>query len=268
VFFVVVLNMSVVGVAIATVVSQAISAFLCIVVLIKSDGYGALKIKHLKFYKEQFKKIAYIAIPSGLQSIAFNISNVLISSTINSFEVVGTSANSTAQQFDGLLYHVGNAIALSTMAFVSQNLGAKKMDRVKTSIIYGVITVVMLCFSLGMLLFAFAPFLCGIIATSQEVIDMAVIRLSILGGTYFIASIMEVLSYSIRAMGKPIISLIISIIGAVIVRIICLKITFAIWPYFATIYVSYPVSWLFTTLVFIAVIPFVFRKIKNEIENQ
>ncbi len=267
-FFVLVLNMTVEGVAIATIISQAISAILSLIVLFKGDGYGVLKIKHLRIYKEQFIKIAYIAIPSGLQSIAFNISNVLIQSRVNSFGEIGMSANTTAQQFDAFLYNIGNAIAMSSMAFVSQNLGAKKMDRVKKSITCSILTVLMISLTLGLLVAILAPFLCGIIANSQEVIDMAVIRLTIMGGLYFSCSIMEVLSYSLRGMGKPVVSLIISILGAVIVRILFFEITFSIWPYFATIYFSYPVSWTFTILMYLCVMPIYYKKVKMKVEEK
>lgn len=267
-FFVLVLNMTVEGVAIATITSQAISATLSLIVLLKGDGYGVLKLKHLRIYKEQFIKIAYIAIPSGLQAIAFNISNVLIQTTVNSFGEIGMSANTTAQQFDAFLYQIGNAIAMSSMAFVSQNLGAKKMDRVKKSITLGMLMEIIISLPLGLIFTLLAPFLCGIIANSQEVIDMAVIRLSIMGGLYFSCSLMEVLSYSLRGMGKPVVSLIISIFGAVIVRILFLKATFAIWPYFATIYFSYPVSWSFTILMYLFVVPIYYKKVKRKVESE
>jgi putative MATE family efflux protein len=266
-FFVLFLNMTVEGVAIATITSQAISAFLSLIVLLKGDGYGVLKLKHLRIYKEQFIKIAYIAIPSGLQSIAFSISNVLIQTTVNSFGEVGMSANATAQQFDGFLYQIGNAIAMSAMAFVSQNFGAKKMDRVKKSIFSGILLIILVSLTLGTVFTVLSPFLCGIIANSQEVIEMASIRLSILSITYFLCSIYEVLSYSLRGMGKPVASLIISILGAVVTRIICLEVTFAIWPYFATIYFSYPVSWAVTILMYSFAVPIYYKKLKQEIES-
>lgn len=267
-FFVLVLDMTVEGVAIATITSQAVSSILSLVVLIKSDGYGALKKKYLKIYKEQFLKIAYIAVPSGLQGIAFNISNVLIQSTVNSFGGVGMSANTTAQQFDAILYNMGNAIAMSSMAFVSQNLGAKKIDRVKQSITSGVFAVLIISLTFGLLFTLVAPFLCGIIARSQEVIDMAVIRLRIMGILYFTCSIMEVLSCSLRGMGKPVISLIISVLGAVIIRIICLEITFEIWPYFATIFFSYPISWTVTIIIYLCVVPIFYKRVKRQVENE
>ena len=267
VFFVLVLKMTVEGVAIATIVSQAISAGLSLTVLFKGDGYGSLKFKYLRFYKKQLGEIAILGVPSGLQSVAFNISNVLIQSTVNSFGAVGMSANTTAAQFDGVVYNVGNAVSMSTMAFVGQNIGAKRMDRVKRVIIDGIILVCILQFSVGALFALLSPFLCGIIASSEEVVQMATIRLSLMGYTYFFCGVMEVFANSCRAMGKPIVALIISVMGATVFRIIFLEITFKLVPEFYMIYVSYPASWIFTVICYLFFTPNVFKKVKAKIEG-
>jgi putative MATE family efflux protein len=268
VFFVLVLNMTVEGVAIATIASQTIASILSLIALFKGNGYGSLKIKYLKFYKEQLKSILILGVPSGLQSTVFNISNVLIQSTVNSFGMVGMSANTTAQQFDSIVYNVGNAVSMSTMSFVGQNIGAKRMDRVKRTIIDGAILIFLIQFGVGGLFTIFAPQLCGIIANSPEVIAWAVVRLTIMGLTYFICGEMEVCANSVRAMGKPIVSLIISVCGASVFRILFLEITFAIWPYFNTIFWSYAASWTFTTIVYWIVVPMVFKSVKRKIQEQ
>ncbi|MBQ4098287.1 MAG: MATE family efflux transporter [Clostridia bacterium] len=267
VFFVCVLNMTVEGVAIATITSQAISAGLSLIVLIRSDGYGALKFKHFRFYKEQVKEIMIIGVPSAIQSAAFNISNVLIQSTVNSFGKIGMSANTTAAQFDGVIYNVGNAISMSAMAFVSQNIGAKRMDRVKSVILNGVFVVFIFQFSVGAIFALLGPFLCGIIASSQEVVELATVRLSILGLFYFMCGIMEVFANSLRGMGKPIVALIVSIMGASVFRIIFLEITMLLWPGFATIYWSYPASWAFTILTYLLILPRTYKKVRSKIEE-
>lgn len=262
------MGMTVEGVAIGTIVSQFISATLTLSVLFKGNGYGSLKLKYLKIFKTQFKEILAIGLPSGLQSLAFNISNVLIQSTVNSFGAVGMSANTTAQQFDAIVYNVGNAVSMSTMSFVGQNIGAKRMDRVKRTIIDGAILIFLIQFGVGGLFTIFAPQLCGIIANSPEVIAWAVVRLTIMGLTYFICGEMEVCANSVRAMGKPIVSLIISVCGASLFRILFLEITFAIWPYFNTIFWSYAASWTFTTIVYWIVVPMVFKSVKRKIQEQ
>lgn len=262
------MGMTVEGVAIGTIVSQFISATLTLSVLFKGNGYGSLKLKYLKIFKTQFKEILTIGLPSGLQSLAFNISNVLIQSTVNSFGAVGMSANTTAQQFDAIVYNVGNAVSMSTMSFVGQNIGAKRMDRVKRTIFDGALLVFIMQFGVGAIFALLAPQLCGIIANSPEVIAWATVRLTIMATTYFLAGEMEVCANSVRGMGRPIISLIISVLGASVFRILFLEITFAIWPYFNTIFWSYTASWAFTTIVYLIVVPMVFKSVKRKIQEQ
>ncbi len=266
VFFVCALNMSVEGVAIATITSQAISALLSLIVLCKGNGYGSLKKEYFGMHKKQLVEIAKIAVPSGFQSIAFSISNVLIQSTVNSFGAVGTSANTTAMQFDGIIYNLGNAIALSCMAFVSQNIGAKRMDRVKKSMLCGIFLAVIMSLGMGMLFVLLAPNLCGIIASSKEVIDMAVIRLSILSACYFICSIMEVFSFCLRAMGRSVNALIISVFGAVIIRLLALKIGFYFIPEFYMIFITYPISWIITDLIYVFVVVKVYKNLREKLQ--
>ena len=232
--------------------------------MFKTKGYGNLNLKHLKLYKKELKEILHIAVPSALQSVAFNISNVLIQSTINTFESVGTSANGTAVQFDNIIYMIGNAIAVATTTFVGQNVGAKKPDRIKKAIFSAVLLCCTIELAIGLTFAIFAKQLVGIIADSEEVIRLATIRLTIMASLYFLCSIMETLANAVRAMGKPVVSLIISILGASVFRIIFLKIAFYFVPEFYTIYISYPVSWIFTIVAYLIFLPIVFKKVKGK----
>ncbi len=268
VFFVVVCKMTVEGVAIATIVSQALSAVLCLIALFKNEGYANLKMKYVKIYKKQVKEILAIGVPSGLQSIAFSISNVLIQSTVNSMGDIAMSANTAAAQFDGIVYNIGNAVAMSCMSFIGQNIGARRPDRVKRVILCGILLTIMLQFTVGLIFTLLAPQLCSIMVNGSEAIEKATIRLSILATLYFLCGMMEVLSNSMRAMGKSVISFIISVMGATVFRIIFMEVALAIWPGFATIYWSYPASWLFTMSILAIFIVKVFKKLKVKLQEE
>lgn len=268
VFFVVVCNMTVEGVAIATVVSQLIATILSFIRLFSGDSeYAKLNLKYLRIYKEQLKEICIIGIPTSLQNLAFNASNVLIQSKVNSFEAVGMSANTAAQQFDAIVYNIGNAVSMSCMAFVGQNVGAKKIDRIKKGIFSSLLLCVVLQFSVGITFALFSPVLTGIVLTDEVAIKMASIRIWLLSAPYFLAGFMEVFANSIRAMGKPFVSLVTSVLGAVVFRIIFLEVTFFFSPQFSTIFLSYPVSWTFTCIVYIFMIRKVYKDFKMKIEN-
>ena len=267
ILFVLVFKMTVEGVAIATIVSQTISAICCLTVLFKSKGYARLRVRYLKVFGYQLKEIAVIGIPSGLQSVAFNIANVLIQRTVNSFGDTGMSANTTAQQFDAIVYNVGNAISMSCMAFIGQNIGAKNAKNIKKVILYGVLLVTIFQFAVGLVFGLLAPVLCSLIANGEETIQMATVRLRILGYFYFMCGIMEVFANSNRAMGKPIVSLVISVMGATVFRIAFLKIMMHFFPYFATIYWSYPASWIITIICYLIFTPITYKKTKISIEG-
>ncbi len=269
VFFVVVCNLSVAGVAIATVISNFISAFLCVLVLVRGkDDYAKLQFKYFRIYKEQLKSILRIGIPTAIQSLAFSLSNVLIQSTVNGFGKVGTSANTAAAQIDGIIYTVGNAVSNSCMSFVGQNVGARKPERIKKGIKSAILLALMLQFSLAVIFLILAPILLGIFLENPDAIEMATTRLAIIGLPYFLCGFMEIFSYSIRAMGKPVSSMIVGILGSVVFRVIWMEVTFAIWPLFSTIFISYMASWIFTDTIFLFMIIKIYKKVKIKLLEQ
>ena len=243
VFCILVLNLTVEGVAIATVASQCVSVVLSLIALFKSKGFAQLKLKYIRFFKKQFKLIITIGLPAGIQGALFNISNVLIQSNINAFGWKTVSGNTASAQFDGMVYTTGNAIALACMAFVSQNYGAGKVDRIKKSFWLSVLLVSIVQFSIGFIFILFADILLGIMANDPEVLEYAKIRLSIMSITYFICGIMECFSYSMRALGKSVTAMIISLIGACGFRILWVKTIFLLNPTRAMLYFAWPISW-------------------------
>ena len=263
-FFVLVLDMTVAGVAIATTASNGICAVLCVGTLLREKGYASLQLSEIKIHVKQLLEIVKIGLPSGLQSVAFNIANVLIQSTVNSFGAAGMSANTAAGQFDSMVYTVGNAIAMSVMTFVGQNIGATNTKRVKQSIVSGVIVGSITTFALGVTFAIFSPFLCGLIVSGEEVIAMAAVRLTIMGSTYFLCCIMEVFANAIRAMGRPVFSLVVSVLCATVFRVALLKVAFAILPEFWVIYCTWPASWALAIVIYSVLTPRVFKMMKAD----
>lgn len=269
IFFVTVCNMTVEGVAIATVISQAISTVLSLITLIKSEGYGCLKIKKLRIYKEQFKEIMKIAIPSALQSLAFNISNVLIQSSINAFGKEAIAGDAAAKQFDAIIYNIGHTVALSCTAFVSQNMGAKRMDRIKKCITNSLILGTALTFGAGLITYLLSYFLCGLVVDGTEQLGYATTRLTIMGLFYFLCCDMEVLSAAVRSLGKPTTAMIVSIIGAVGVRILALDVLKFLFPTsFGALFYAYVICWAFTIGMYCIVLPRVYKKAKIQVEGE
>lgn len=246
IFFVAVLDKTVEGVAIATVTSQGISAILSIIVLLKSDGYGKLDLKKLKIYLPELKEMTKIGLPAGLQGCVFSISNVLIQSTINSFAKKYMTANTIASQFDGFIYNAMYAIALACLAFVSQNLGVKKIDRVRTVVRESTALVTVVGLILGGIIILFSEQLCGIMSDDEDIIKIAQLRLYIMASTYFTCGIMDVLSNCMRGLGKSMTAMIVSLSGSCLFRIVWLKTIYLLNPVIEMVYIVYPISWVLT----------------------
>ncbi len=263
IFCILVLNLTVEGVAIATVASQLVSVVLSFIALLKSNGYGQFKFKYFKLYKNQLKEIVLVGLPSGIQGALFNIANVFIQSSINSFGTDTIAANTYAQQFDAMLFYVGNGIALSCMAFVSQNYGAARIDRIRKVLLQSVVLVTVVGFIGGGLMVLSADFLLGFMTDDQTVIEYAKIRLTILGLTYFVCGIMECFSYSLRALGKSFTAMIISLITVCGFRILWLNTIFLLFPTRQMLYWPWTASWALAIIVY----SFVLFPLLNKIES-
>lgn len=262
VFFVTVCNMTVEGVAIATVIAQAISAILALIVMLKGDGYSRLYINKLKLYKEEFVEIIKVGLPSGIQASMFSISNVLIQSTVNTFGAVATTANTVAQQFDAFVALMGNSLALANMSFVSQNYGALKPDRIVKAIKQSCLIVCTAVLGFGLIMLSVAEPLCRIMTDDPEVLKLALVRMTILCTTFFLGNLMDVLTYALRGVGKSTTAMIISIFFVCVFRIIWLNTFYLLNPTFEMIYISYPISWSLSMIVDLLVLIPVIKKIK------
>lgn len=266
-----VFKLDVEGVAIATVVSQGISVVLAITALIKSDGYAKLDLKNLKIYKKELIEVLQIGIPSGVQSCVFAISNVLIQADINSFGQTAMTANGVSSQVDGFIYNSMTAIAHTTSVFVSQNYGAQKLDRIKKTIIYCVICTTVLGVITAIIALSLSdPLMTLLGAKNLETREIAKLRMTILGLSYFTCGIMDVFALGLRGLGKSTSSMVISIFFCCGVRVLWLKTIVAnVWHTMAAIYIIYPITWVLASLTFLVMLIYTYKKLKIKFaENQ
>ena len=209
-----------------------------------------------------------MGVPSGLQTVAFNIANVLIQSTVNSFGDFAVAGNTAASQVDAFVYTTGNSIANASISFASQNYGAGKIDRVKKGIFISILIVFAVQFGVGLLMLTFARPLTSIFAESENALMYSRQRLDIMGLFYFLCGIMELLTYNMRALGKSMTSMVISIFFVCIMRIIWLKTFFLLNPTYAMIFYSYPISWLLCIIVTSMFLIPLIKKLSIQAKNQ
>lgn len=245
-FFVIVLHMGVAGVAIATVIAQFISAALILQCLSNMDGVCHADLRHLHFHMDKFKRMMQIGLPAGLQSVIFNVSNVLIQSSINSFGAITVAGNTAASNIEGFVYTSMNALYQTSLSFTSQNLGAKNYKRIDHILLCCLALVFVIGFILGNGANLFGNQLLGIYSQEPEVIAYGMMRLGVVSITYFLCGMMEVVAGSVRGMGYSVLPMIVSFVGACLFRIIWIFTIFRWQHTLFSLYISYPISWLLT----------------------
>lgn len=251
--FVVGFKMDVAGVAIATVISECISAALVILCMVKNGGAVRIERSKLKFSGSFFKKIIQIGLPAGFQGIIFALSNVVIQSAVNGFGNIVVAGNSAAANIEGFVYIAMNSFYQSTLSFVSQNMGAGKDDRIVKILLRGQLCVIIVGLLLGNGAVLFGRQLLSIYSDSSEVIDAGMVRLGIISRTYALCGIMDVMVGALRGIGSSVLPMVVSLIGACGLRLVWIFTVFQIPEYhkITTVYLSYPITWIITLTVHI-----------------
>jgi len=261
--FVTVFHMNVAGVALATTISQCISAILVVFTLMRRTDSCRLSLRKLRFYKPQLLKMIRIGLPAGIQSSLFSISNVLVQSSINSFGEVVMSGNAAAANIEGFVYVGMNSFQQTAVNFVGQNIGAHKYDRAKKTLYLCLCCAAVVGISTSMLAYSFAPQLLSIYITdSAEAISYGVLRMSVVCFTYCLCGLMDTTTGVLRGMGASMTPMVISVLGVCGVRIGWILSVFQL-PQFHTpwwLYISYPISWAFTFAAQFAAFVLVYRK--------
>lgn len=245
-FFVIGLHMDVDGVALATVLSQCVSAVLILLCLMRSEGCFQIHLKKLHIHWNRLAPVIRIGLPAGLQGCVFSISNVLIQSSVNSFGSIAMAGNTAAGNIEGFVYVAMNAFYQSALSFTSQNLGAGKFDRIKRIFVLCVGCVTVIGLVLGIGAWALGTSLVGIYTEDPEVIAYGVRRMLICCVPYFLCGIMDTMVGMVRGLGASIMPMIVSLTGACAFRVIWIYTIFQWNRSLTTLYISYPISWALT----------------------
>ena len=268
-FLVIVFHLGVAGVALATVISQVISAVLVTLCLVKNHGPYALNLKKLRVVKDKLFSMMKIGLPAGLQGAIFSISNVLIQSSINSFGSVAMAGSTAAANVEGFVYTGMNAFHQSALSFTGQNLGAGKYRRVGRILWQCVLLVSAVGLVLGIGAYLFGEGLLGIYSSDPKVIAYGIERLLVICTPYFLCGIMDVLVGSLRGMGYSMVPMVVSILGVCGLRVLWIYTVFAAHRSLFVLYLSYPVTWVITAAFhFISYLVLHHKFLKPKIEEE
>ena len=249
ILFVAAFHMDVAGVALATIISEALSAVLVLRELVRRDDACRLSLRNMHIYARSFIWMIKIGLPAGLQGSLFSISNVLIQSSVNSFGTTHMSGSAAAASLEGFCYVTMNSFHQTALNFCGQNYGAGNLRRVNRVTATSLATVACAGFIVGNLIYIFGRPLLGIYITdSPEAINYGMERLRFMLIPYFLCGIMDTTTGAMRGIGSSMTPMVITILGVCVMRIVWIYTVFAIPQYhtFAGLFISYPISWALT----------------------
>lgn len=249
-FFVIVFEMDVAGVALATIISQYISAALVVWCLVREESCVRLDLHKLSFDLPTVGQILRVGLPAGIQGTLFSISNVAIQSSLNSFDdSTLLAACSAAISIEGFLFVGTNAFHQAAISFVGQNYGAGNRKRVERCVLLCMLYTTAVGIVLGNLAYYFGETLVGFYAPGEEeVIALAMVRLAYFGYFYFLCGVQDTMAGALRGLGLSMVPTAISLLGVCVFRLIWIDTVFVHYYTPETLYLSYPVSWIITAV--------------------
>ncbi len=264
--FVLVFHMDVAGVALATILSQILSAVLVLICLMREEGAIRFIPKKLSLDKSMLIQLIRIGLPAGLQSALFSVANVVIQSSINSFGDVTMSGNAAASNLESFVYMAMNAVYQAIISFTGQNMGCRNWKRIIKIQLVGQACVITVGLVMGTLLYLLGDKLLWIYSDTAEVVEAGLVRLAYVGRLYFLCGIMDCLVGTLRGVGASFVPMIVSLIGACGLRLAWVATVFQIPAYHTvgTVYAAFPISWIVTALAHLVCLVIVLRRLMKK----
>ena len=267
-FFVIVCNLDVAGVALATIISQTVSACMVTRMLMKEEGALHLDLHHLGFHMGALKQILLIGLPAGLQSTVFSLSNVVIQSAVNSFGSIVVAGNSAASNLEGFVYTAMNAFAQAAVTFTSQNMGARRYDNLDRVMRNCLLCVTVVGLFLGCGAYFGGEVLLHFYSTDEAVVAAGLSRMQIICTAYFLCGIMDTLASCLRGRGYSVLPMIVSLVGSCLLRLVWIATIFRMFRSTGTLYISYPISWALTAGVHLICLLVVRKKMNDQLKEE
>ena len=243
-------TMGVIGVAIATVMCQVLSAAIVLFMLMKSIGSYKLYLKEIRIDPDMLRRIISIGLPAGIQTTMYTISNMLIQTAINEVGKNATAAWAAYGKIDVLFWMTISSLGTAVTTFAGQNFGAGKNDRVHKSTRYAFVIAFIITIPLSTLLYFYGDIFLEIFVADREVIEVGIQMIKYLAPFYFTYIGVEVFSGVLRGMGTAVVPMLITLSGICVLRVAWILIAFPLNKTIETIEFSYPLTWITTTILF------------------
>lgn len=248
---VLVFHMGVPGVAIATLIAQAVSAWLVTRALMRSPGLCRFSLREIRLHGYVLRTQLYVGLPAGLQSTMYNLSNIIVQSALNSFGADTAASWAAFGKLDAIFWMVSGSFGIAITTFVGQNYGARRLRRIKRSVrvCLGMDLAASLCMALFLYLLRVPLF--KIFTSDPAVIEIGVSMLEVIAPCYVVFVFIEVLSGALRGMSDVIVPMLMTMIGVCLLRILWILLVVPLHPTVSMTILNYPVTWILTALLFI-----------------
>ena len=249
--FILVFNWGVAGAGIATIASQAISAILILVVLMRSEDVYRLHLRDIRMNWYILRNIIQIGLPAGLQSVMYNASNIIIQSTINTFGTNTIAAWTAYGKIDGLFWMIMGAFGTSVTTFSGQNFGAQKYDRIRKSVHICLVMAFGTAFFLSTVLYFWGSYVYQLFTSDQNVMKIGMDILHTMVPFYFTYVCIEIFSGAMRGTGDSLVPMILTGLGICVLRVVWISLAVPVWNQVETVILSYPITWSITSVLFV-----------------
>lgn len=256
-------RMGVKGVAVATILSWAVSAVIGMLYLLRNQGVLTICARNIRFYRRELKQILHIGIPAGLQQALYSVANVIITSTVNTFGPEATTGISIANNYDGVLYQVSMAASFAVLPYVSQNVGAGNIKRAIQSIWKGTLITILMGASIGGLSAVFSGQLSSLLSSDPQVIAYSQQKMIIISSTYFICGINGIVGAALQGMGKPMIVTVATMIWMCAFRFVWVYLIFPLMPNLTFLYLVWPIGWIMSIAMLMCVLLPTVKKLRR-----
>ncbi|RKJ52702.1 MATE family efflux transporter [bacterium 1XD42-1] len=239
------------GAALATVISQAVSAILCMIQLICTKGSHKLQIKEIKFNRNILGQIIRIGLPSGVQNSIIAFANIIVQSYINAFGEMAMAGYGAYSKIEGFGFLPINSFTMAMTTFVGQNLGAKKIERTKKGARFGILITIGLAELIGVFVYLFAPQLIAAFDSTPEVIRFGVEKAQTAALFYCLLAFSHSVASILRGAGKAMVPMIIMMCCWCVIRVTFLAVTIPLTHSMQMVYIVYPLTWGLSSLAFL-----------------
>ncbi len=239
------------GAALATVISQVISALLCLVQLLRSKGPYRLHLREIRFHWEYLWQIIRIGLPSGVQNSIIAFANVIVQSDINSFGDMAMAGYGAYTKVEGFGFLPINSFTMALTTFVGQNLGARQYERTRKGARFGILVTVTMAELIGVVVFLLAPWLIAAFDSTPEVVEFGIAKARTAAIFYFLLAFSHSIAAVLRGAGKTMIPMLVMMVCWCVIRVTFLSITIPLTNSIQMVYWVYPLTWSLSSLAFL-----------------